>query len=91
MLDQDALIVIGAAASRARENPDVPVVLAEYLDPQGPQSIADLSRLRAQLIEDRLVEKGVERPRIERIRRPITDVPGMSQESQRVDIIVRAQ
>ena len=91
MLDQDALIVINAAASWARENPQVPVMLAEYLDPEGPQAIADLSRLRAQLIEDRLAENGVARERVERIRRNVSDVPGMSQESQRVDIIVRAQ
>jgi hypothetical protein len=91
MLDQDALIVINAAAARANENPDMPVVLAEYLDPEGPQSIVDLSRLRAQLIEDRLAESGVTRQRIERIRRSVGDVPGMSQESQRVDIVVRAK
>jgi hypothetical protein len=91
MLDQDALIVIAAAASRAREHLDAPVVLAEYLDPEGPQSIVDLSRLRAQLIEERLAERGVERGRIERIRRQVSDIPGMSQESQRVDIIVRAE
>jgi hypothetical protein len=33
----------------------------------------------------------VARERVERIRRNVSDVPGMSQESQRVDIIVRAQ
>src|SRR5271154_6819179 len=52
MLDQDALTVVNAAATWARENPTIPVVLAEYLDPAGPQSIVDLSRLRAQLIEE---------------------------------------
>ncbi len=89
MLDQDALIVINAAAARAKDNPDVPVILAEYLDPEGPPAIADLTRLRAQLIEDRLAENGIARVRLERVRRGISEVPGMSQESQRVDIIVR--
>jgi hypothetical protein len=89
MLDQDALVVINAAANWSRQHPAAPIALAEYLDPQGPQAIADLSRLRAQLIEDKLVEGGVARERIGRIRRDTGSVPGMNQESQRVDIVVR--
>ena len=90
MLDQDALTVIAAAALWARENPEAPVILAEYLDPEGPQAIADLSRLRAQLIEDKLTESGVARSQIVRERRDVREMAGLSQESQRVDIIVRA-
>lgn len=90
MLDQDALTVINAAGKWAQENPTFPLVLAEYLDPAGPQAIADLSRLRAQLITDRLVEAGVDRARITHASRPIDESAGMSQESQRVDIIVTA-
>ncbi len=90
LLDPDALSVINAAAAWARENPQAPVVLAEYVDPQGPPAMADLSRLRTQLIEDKLAETGIPRDRVERVRRDVTEVPGMSQESQRVDIIVRA-
>jgi len=63
--------------------------VAEFLDPDGPQAIADLSRLRAQLIEDKLVENGVDRSRVTRDKRHVGDVPGMTQESQRVDIVVR--
>jgi len=88
-LDNDALTVIAAAANWAHENPQAPVVLAEYLDPAGPQSIVDLSRLRMQMIEETLVERGVARDRIERERRDARDVPGMGQESQRVDVVVR--
>jgi outer membrane protein OmpA-like peptidoglycan-associated protein len=89
LLDAEALAVINAAALWARENSEVPVTLAEYLDPSGPSAIADLSRLRAQLIEDKLAESGIARERIVRERRDVADVPGMAQESQRVDIIVR--
>ncbi|HSU05902.1 MAG TPA: hypothetical protein VLI93_10035 [Acetobacteraceae bacterium] len=89
MLDQDALTVIGAAAGWAMQNPNARVVLAEYLDPDGPQAIADLSRLRMQLIEDKLAAAGITRARMHRTRRNISEVPGMSQESQRVEIIVR--
>ncbi len=90
MLDQDALTVINAAATWAQENPATPVVLAEYLDPAGPQAIVDLSRLRSQLIEDKLTAAGIGRERITRTRRDIHEAAGMSQESQRVDIIVAA-
>jgi outer membrane protein OmpA-like peptidoglycan-associated protein len=90
MLDAAALAVIASAAAWAMENPEAPVQVTEYLDPQGPQAMADLARLRAGLIEDKLAEGGVTRTRIERVRRAVDEVPGMTQESQRVDIVVRA-
>jgi hypothetical protein len=89
MLDPDALAVIQAAAVWSLEHPETPVILAEYLDPDGPQAMADLSRLRAQLIEDKLAESGVERAKMSRVRRNVSEIPGMAQESQRVDIVVR--
>jgi len=89
MMDDEALGVISAAALQAKQNPEAPVIVAEFLDPDGPQAIADLSRLRAQLIEDKLVENGVDRSRVTRDKRDVGDVPGMTQESQRVDIVVR--
>ena len=82
--------MIAAAAAWAEENPTLPVVLAEYLDPAGPRAIADLSRLRAQFIEDKLVESGLDRDRVSRAQRPISDVDGMPQESQRIDIVIRS-
>ena len=88
LLDQAALSVIEAAATQANQQPATPVILAEYLDPAGPSALADLSRLRAQLIEDQLVGRGVVRERISRTRHNVSDVPGMAQESQRVDILV---
>jgi len=89
MLDNEALDVINAAALQAKQNPEASVVLAEYLDPEGPQAMVDLSRLRAQLIEDKLASSGVNRARVTREKRKVSDVPGMTQESQRVDIVVR--
>ena len=88
LLDQAALAVIAAAAAQANQRPEATVTLAEYLDPAGPQAIADLSRLRAQLIEDQLAANGVPRERISRVRRTVGEVPGMAQESQRVDILL---
>jgi hypothetical protein len=90
MLDDDALAVIRAAVVWWKQKPETPVVLAEYLDPDGPQAMVDLARLRTQLIEDKLADGGVARERISRIRRSTHDVPGMARESQRVDIIVRS-
>ena len=88
-LDQDAHTVIASVAAWALENLPAPLVLVEFLDPDGPKAIADLSRLRAQLIEDRLVEIGVARARIGRASRGVGDVAGMAQESQRIDIAVQ--
>jgi outer membrane protein OmpA-like peptidoglycan-associated protein len=87
-LDRDANTVIASAAAWAVDHPAAPVQLIEYLDPTGPKAIADLSRLRAQLIEDKLVEAGVDAGRIGRATRAVGDVAGMAQESQRVDIVV---
>jgi outer membrane protein OmpA-like peptidoglycan-associated protein len=88
-LDQDAHTVIASVAAWALENPQAPLKLVEFLDPDGPPSIVDLSRLRAQLVEDRLVSNGVARERIGRARRGVGDVAGMAQESQRIDIAVQ--
>jgi len=89
MLDADAHAVIRGAVNWLSQHPEATVTLAEYLDPDGPQAMVDLSRLRAQLIEDKLAELGIARGQITRIRRNVSEVPGMMQESQRVDIIVR--
>jgi hypothetical protein len=88
LLDQAALAAIEAAAAQANQRPATPVTLAEYLDPAGPSALADLSRLRAQLIEDQLAAHGVARERISHIRRNVSEMPSMAQESQRVDILL---
>ncbi len=89
-LDAEALAVINAAAAWARDNPATPVTLVEYVDAMSPQAIADLARLRASLVADRLAEAGIERARLAREVRPIDPDAGMGQESQRLDIIVAA-
>ena len=88
-LDSDATAVIGSAAAWAASNPAAMLDLIEFLDEAGPRAIADLSRLRAQLIEDELIQRGVDASRIGRGRRAIGDVAGMAQESKRIDIAIR--
>jgi outer membrane protein OmpA-like peptidoglycan-associated protein len=91
MLDGDALTVIASALAWANDNPAAPVLLAEYLDPAGPKAVADLSRLRAQLVEDRLTEGGLDPARITRETRALSDAQATGQESQRVDIVIRVE
>jgi outer membrane protein OmpA-like peptidoglycan-associated protein len=88
-LDKDAHAVIASVAAWAMENPSATLDLVEFLDPAGPKAIADLSRLRAQLIEDELVKAGVQVERIGRATRETGDVAGLSQESQRIDLVVK--
>ena len=89
MLDQDAETVIAAAANFALSEQALPVVATEYLDEGASQALADLSRLRAHLIEEKLVEAGVNRGRLGRARRTTGEVPGMAKESQHLDITIR--
>lgn len=89
MLDRDANTVIASVAAWAADNPAASIELIEFLDPAGPRAITDLSRLRAQLVEDRLVGHGIAAERIGRARRGVGDVAGMAQESQRIDIAVK--
>jgi outer membrane protein OmpA-like peptidoglycan-associated protein len=88
-LDQDANTVIASVTAWAGENPEAPLTLVEFLDPDGPAAVADLSHLRARLIEDKLVGGGIARERIRRATRGLGDVVGMAQESQRIDIAVQ--
>ncbi len=90
MLDQDALLVVSTAAAHAADLPEAAVVLALFLDPDGPRAMVDLASLRAQLITDKLAEHGVDPARIQRLVRDTHEIPGMGQESQRIDVIVRA-
>ncbi|HLY58097.1 MAG TPA: hypothetical protein VKS60_21220 [Stellaceae bacterium] len=90
MIDQAALGVIAAAAAAAARSPDAAVVLTEYLDPIAPAMIADLSRLRAQLIEQRLVEAGLARNRVCRSLGDPGAVQATGQDKGRIDIVIRA-
>ena len=88
-LDNDANTVIASVAAWARDNPEASLRLVEFLDPAGPQEIAELSQLRAKLIEGKLTAAGVAADRITREQRGVGDVAGMAQESQRIDIAVK--
>jgi outer membrane protein OmpA-like peptidoglycan-associated protein len=64
-LDDSAKQVIASAATRANENPALPVEVAGYADPEGsPQVNRDLSRTRAQMVADELTARGVAGSRI---------------------------
>jgi hypothetical protein len=90
MIDKDAQNVIASVAAWAEQNADGSVELVEFVDPTGPAAVSDLSRLRAQLVEDHLKSRGVAPGRITRVRRGIEELAGVSQESQRIDINVKA-
>jgi hypothetical protein len=88
-IDADASTVIASVAAWAGENPDAGLELVEFVDPDGPKAIADLSRLRAQLVADMLIARGVPSERIGLGRRGVGAVAGVAQESQRIDIVAR--
>jgi hypothetical protein len=83
MLDAAAAAVIEAAAEAGRRDEQVQLVLTEHLAQETSSTLADLSRLRLQLIEQRLVEAGLGRERIGRARREAGP-----EESGRVDIVI---
>ena len=88
-LDGNARDTIAVVAEWAQQNPAGSLEIVEFLDPDGPQSIADLSRLRAQLVTEALVAAGVPAARIGRGTRPVSDVADMAQESRRIDIATK--
>jgi len=89
LLDREAKATIASIAAWVLDNPGANVDLIEFLDPRGPKAIEGLSQLRAQLIEDELVEAGVAREVIGRARRDLENVVGATGESQRIDIAVK--
>lgn len=88
-LDQDAQSVIREAAKWAQQHPEIAVELVEYVDPAGPPEMADLARMRVKFIEDKLAGHGVDRARFTRIRGEAGEVASVSEESQRIDIVLR--
>jgi outer membrane protein OmpA-like peptidoglycan-associated protein len=88
-LDDNARDTIASVAEWAGQNPAGTLDIVTFLDPDGPQSIADLSRLRAQLVSEALVAAGVPAARIGRATRPVSDVADMAQESRRIDIATK--
>lgn len=89
MIDDDARAVIRSAAGWARENPDRALALIRFVGPQSPQAMTDLANLRVSLIEAELVALDVASDRIVRETRDVSTVPGMPEESQRVDVVLR--
>jgi hypothetical protein len=90
MMDDDAKAVVRAAAGWALENPDRDVTIVRYVGPNSPQAMLDLANLRASLVEAQLVSMDIEAGRIGRETRDVASVPGMAEESQRVDIVLKA-
>ena len=88
-LDSDATTVIASVAAWACDNPQAGLELVEFLDADGPKSIVELSRLRAQLVEEKLAAAGIGPERISHAVRAVGDVAGMAKESQRIDIVVK--
>lgn len=88
MLDDDARAVIRSAAGWAHDNPERNVTLVRYIKPGSPQAMTDLANLRASLIEAELVALQIAGGRIIRDTQDIASVPGMTDESQRVDVVV---
>ena len=89
MLDDDARTTIKSAAGWAEQNPDRPIAIIRFHKPDAPQSIVDLANLRATLIEAELATLGVGAGRIVRETRDIATVPGMTEESQRIDVLLQ--
>ena len=88
-LDQPAHSAINAAAKRAQEHPDQIVTVAGYADPQGSQQAnIEMSRARAKIVADQLVQDGVSRQRIRLSAHGATDYSLSSIESRRVEIAV---
>lgn len=85
-LDEAAHGGLTRVAELARANPNVPIRVIGFADPQGSREAnVILSRLRARIVADELVEKGVARNRIRiEFRGP---TPGFdSLESRRVEV-----
>jgi len=89
MVDDDAKTVIRSAAAWARENAEAEVMLVRFVGPGSPSSMLDLANLRAGLIEAELVKLDIPPSRIRRETRDVACTPGMPEESQRVDIVLR--
>jgi hypothetical protein len=81
MIDAEAQGVIAAAVSQAAYRPEADVVLTIFLDPAGAPMMADLTRLRARLVEEKLVEAGLLRERIGR-----AEGSGTGAAAERIDL-----
>ncbi len=87
-LEEPARAALVEVATYIKANPRVPVLVVGYSDPRGSaEANMILSRLRARVVADTLIENGVSRNRIRIIYRGAT--PGFeSLESRRVEVRV---
>ena len=88
LLDEDARTVIRSAAAWAAQHPDRAVALVRYVAPGAAAALTGLAALRTSLIEAELVALGLPAARLARETRDTAAMPGMAEESQRVDIVV---
>ncbi|WPB86520.1 OmpA family protein [Sediminicoccus rosea] len=87
-LEEPARVALAEVATYIKANPRIPVLVVGYADPRGSaEANMILSRLRARVVADTLVENGVPRNRIRILYRGAT--PGFeSLESRRVEVRV---
>ena len=88
-LDGPAQAVITAAADAAKQTGNAPVTVIGFADPTGSaEANVYMSRTRAQVVTDALVQDGVAAGRIHRSARGETNFTATSQESRRAEIDV---
>ena len=91
-IDDPAGKAIAGAADWAKQHPGVPLIVTGYADPTGSVAAnASLTRLRAQVVSDALVQDGVAESRIRRHAAGSVAFAGTSQESRRVVIAAGAE
>lgn len=88
LLEEPARAALAEVATYIKANPRIPVLVVGYADPRGSaEANMTLSRLRARVVADALIQNGVPRNRIRILYRGAT--PGFeSLESRRVEVRV---
>ena len=88
MPGEDGMRAIAEAVVWAGANPEAPVVLAEYWDPDATPAEAGLCLVRLQMIEAEL-GKSLPADRLVRTRLPASDAPGLLPGAGRVDLVLK--
>ncbi len=89
LLGENALAAISNAADQAKAHPKAPVLVQGFATPVGSKEANYmLSKLRAQMVVDKLVEDGIARGRIRQIGNGTTDFTLSPIESRRVEIAI---
>ncbi len=90
-IDQEGQGVIAGVVGRCASDDTIMIDVVEFRDEGGPKSAADLSRLRAQLVEEALVGAGLDAGRIGRVTKVAAEATGAIPAGRRIEITVRAQ